>query len=86
MKSYCELITLPTFMDRFNYLKLNGIAFDKTFGAERYVNQKFYTSYEWRKFRRDIILRDYGCDLGVEGRDILTKIIIHQITIFPFFY
>ena len=79
MKSYSELIVLPTFMDRFNYLKLNGTAFDKTFGAERYVNQKFYTSYEWRKFRRDIILRDYGCDLGIEGRDILTKIIIHHI-------
>lgn len=79
MKSYSELITLPTFMDRFNYLKLNGIAFDKTFGDDRYVNQKFYTSYEWRNFRRDIILRDCGCDLGVEGRDILTKIIIHHI-------
>ena len=79
MKSYSELITLPTFLDRFKYLKLNGTAFDKTFGDERYVNQKFYTSYEWRKFRRDIILRDLGCDLGIEGRDILGKIIIHHI-------
>lgn len=79
MKSYSELIALPTFMDRFKYLKLNGTAFDKTFGAERYINQNFYTSYEWRQFRRDIVLRDCGCDLGVEGRDILTKIIIHHI-------
>ena len=78
-KSYSELITLSTFLERFRYLKLNGKAFDKTFGNERYVNQKFYMSYEWRKFRRDIILRDCGCDLGIEGREIPGLIIIHHI-------
>lgn len=79
MKSYSELITIPTFLDRFKYLKLDGKAFDKTFGAERYVNQKFYMSYEWRKFRRDIILRDCGRDLGLEGMEIQGRIIIHHI-------
>jgi hypothetical protein len=79
MKSYSELIKLDSFIDRFRYLKLNGSVFQKTFGDDRYMNQKFYTSYEWRKFRRDILLRDCGCDLGIAGREIVGKILIHHI-------
>ena len=64
IRTYSELIALPTFLERFRYLKLGGKVGEETFGWERYLNQKFYTSYEWRKFRREIILRDYGCDLA----------------------
>lgn len=79
IKTYSELISIPDFLSRFRYLKLNGKAFGRTFGDDRYANQKFYMSYEWRKFRRDIIVRDCGCDLGIEGREILGRIIIHHI-------
>ena len=64
IRTYSELISLPTFLERYRYLKLGGKVGEETFGWERYLNQKFYTSYEWRKFRREIILRDYGCDLA----------------------
>lgn len=69
IRTYTELIQIPTFLERFRYLKLRGAVGEETFGWERYINQKFYTSYEWRRFRRDIIVRDHGCDLGVDGHE-----------------
>ena len=79
IKTYSELIKLPTFEERFEYLKLNGVVRELTFGSERYLNQMFYTSDEWRKLRNKIILRDNGCDLGIEGFDIHSKILIHHM-------
>ena len=64
IRTYSELIKLPTFLERYRYLKIGGKVGEETFGWERYLNQKFYTSYEWRKFRREIIIRDLGCDLA----------------------
>ena len=79
IKTYSELIKLSTFEERFEYLKLNGVVSELTFGSERYLNQMFYTSDEWRKLRNEIILRDNGCDLGIEGFDIHSKIFIHHM-------
>ncbi len=79
MKTYSELISLPTFLDRFNYLKLNGKVGDSTFGTERYLNQKFYSTYEWKKIRNYVIARDLGCDLGIDDRVIYEKIVIHHM-------
>ena len=79
IKTYSELIKLPTFEERFEYLKLNGVVSELIFGSERYLNQMFYTSDEWRKLRNKIILRDNGCDLGIEGFDIHSKIFIHHM-------
>ena len=80
-RSYTELVRLKTFDERLAYLNLNGVVGDDTFGAKRYLNQKFYTSYEWRMFRNKIIARDLGCDLGCEDHEILdgTMILIHHI-------
>lgn len=79
IRSYSELIQLPTFEERFSYLQLNGSVGVDTFGFDRIFNQKFYRSYEWRRIRDHIISRDEGCDLGIEGRDIYDKIIIHHM-------
>lgn len=79
IKTYSELITLPTFEERFRYLNLNGVVGEETFGFDRYLNQLFYRSDEWRSLRDDIIIRDNGCDLGLEGYDIFGKIIIHHM-------
>lgn len=79
IKRYSELITLPTFAERFRYLQLRGAVGRDTFGFDRYLNQKFYSSYEWRQFRRDVILRDMGCDLGIEDRVIQGPITIHHL-------
>jgi len=79
-KTYSGLIKLPSFEERYNYLKLNGSVGTETFGHNRYLNQQFYRSPEWRRFRREIIIRDNGCDLGMSGHDILSsKILIHHI-------
>lgn len=78
-RSYSELIRLKTFEDRFDYLYLGGGVGEETFGCNRYLNQVFYRSKEWRKFRRDIIVRDLGCDLGIEDREIYGMIIIHHL-------
>lgn len=80
-KCYSELITLPTFKERFNYLKLNGYVGKETFGFDRYLNQKFYRLPEWKRVRREVILRDNGCDLGIDDREIPPgeKIIIHHM-------
>jgi len=79
IKTYSELIKLPTFEERFRYLKLDGVIGEETFGFDRYLNQAFYSSKEWKKFRRDIIVRDMGCDLGIEDREIGGLIMIHHL-------
>ena len=79
IKTYSELILLPTFEERFEYLRLNGAVGKDTFGYDRYLNQAFYTSYEWKKIRDQIIIRDNGCDLGIPGREIGRRIYIHHI-------
>lgn len=80
MKSYSEMILLKTFKERFDYLKMNGNVGTVTFGGERYLNQTLYKSYEWKKVRREVIIRDNGCDLGVEGFELSPKdILIHHI-------
>lgn len=79
IRTYSELIQLKTFEERFEYLKLDGIVGRETFGFDRYLNQMFYTSIEWKRFRRDIILRDNGCDLAMPGLDIVGKIFIHHL-------
>ena len=79
IKSYEEMILLPTFEERFDYLKLNGKVGKETFGFARYLNQTFYHSSEWLSFRDKVIIRDNGCDLGVNGYDIVGPILIHHI-------
>lgn len=83
IRTYTELIKLPTFLERYRYLKLKGVVGEQTFGWERYINQKFYTSYEWRRFRQDIIVRDNGCDLGMPGREYVGDelIFIHHMNV-----
>lgn len=79
IKTYSELITLPTFEERFRYLKLDGIIGKETFGFKRYINQEFYHSCEWLSLRDSVIIRDGGCDLGIEGYDIHGSVLIHHI-------
>ena len=81
IKTYSELVSFPTFEERFNYLKMSGKIGIETFGADRYLNQLFYTSSEWRKFRDKIIIRDNACDLGLSDFPILRKgqLTIHHI-------
>jgi len=78
-KSYKELIRLPTFEERFEYLKLRGTVGRATFGFERYLNQQFYRSREWRSTRQSIILRDNGCDLGIQDHEVFGRIIVHHM-------
>lgn len=78
-KSYRQLILLPTFKERFEYLKLTGKPGEMTFGFDRYMNQKFYTSNEWKNFRNKVIARDDGNDLGHPDFPIGGRIIIHHI-------
>lgn len=70
---------LQTFIDRYNYLKLNGQVGKETFGYDRYINQRFYRSEEWKRIRDYVILRDDGCDLGMPGYEIQGKIYIHHM-------
>lgn len=79
MKTYSELIQIPTFEERLQYLKLSGTVGQETFGFKRWLNQEFYHSKEWLNFRDRIILRDDGCDLAVKGFEIYKSIIIHHI-------
>ena len=80
MKTYSELIKLPTFDDRFRYLKIGGKVGEDTFGSNRYLNQNFYRSQEWKHVRDYVIARDYGCDLAIPDRQILGQIYIHHMT------
>ena len=79
IRTYSELIQLPTFEERFKYLQLSGFVGKETFGFDRYLNQNFYRSAEWRRIRNKVIIRDNGCDLGIEDRQIGSKIIIHHM-------
>lgn len=79
IKTYSEVIRLPTFAERFRYLKIGGVVGKETFGKDRHLNQTLYWSDEWREFRRKVIIRDNGCDLASEGYDIYDKIIVHHI-------
>lgn len=79
IRTYRELSQLETFKERFEYLKLNGSVGRETFGFDRYLNQRFYTSKEWREIRKYVIARDLGCDLGVEGYEIQSRVLIHHI-------
>lgn len=79
MKTYSELISLPTFKERFEYLKLNGKVGEETFGFARYLNQKFYKSLDWLPIRDRIIIRDNGNDLAMEGYPIFGRIYIHHL-------
>lgn len=78
-RTYSELIKLKTFEERFEYLKLDGTVGAQTFGFDRVFNQQFYSSTEWRRIRDHIIVRDNGCDLGIEDRRIYGSIFIHHI-------
>lgn len=79
IRTYRDLRYLKTFEERFEYLKLSGTVGKSTFGFERYLNQAFYKSREWRRTRRDIIIRDNGCDLGASDRELFDTIIVHHI-------
>ena len=79
IRTYSELITLSTFEERYKYLQLSSSIGEETFGFDRYLNQNFYRSKEWKRIRDFVIIRDNGCDLGVEDRTIHGKIIIHHM-------
>lgn len=79
IKTYKELCQLKTFEERFEYLKLNGGVGQTTFGFERYLNQILYKSKPWKSIRREIIIRDKGCDLGILDRDIVTHLLVHHL-------
>lgn len=78
-RSYHELCRIPTFEERFRYLRLRGGVGASTFGFDRYINQQFYRSTQWRQVRHHVIARDLGMDLGVEGYEIYDKIVIHHM-------
>lgn len=80
IKTYSELVRLETFEERFEYLKLSGVVGMDTFGFDRIFNQQFYSSKEWKRIRDKIIIRDYGCDLGIKGYEIFgQRIYIHHM-------
>lgn len=79
IRSYSELRALNTFEDRYKYLQLSGSVGKDTFGFDRYLNQVFYRSKEWKSIRDKVIIRDNGCDLGIEGYEIYGRIYIHHM-------
>lgn len=81
IKTYSELITIPTFIERYKYLKMTKKVGEETFGFDRYLNQKFYRTPEWKEVRNYVMVRDNGCDLGIEDREIPdgVQIIIHHM-------
>lgn len=79
IRTYTELRRLHTIEERYHYLALHGYPGDPTFGFDRYINQMFYRSREWRSLRHQIILRDEGCDLGIPGYEIYSNPVIHHM-------
>lgn len=79
IRTYSELLRFRTFEERFRYLALHGSVGDATFGFDRYLNQMFYGSREWKMARHHVIARDLGCDLAVEGREIHDRVYIHHM-------
>src|ERR1700749_3340806 len=79
VRSYTQLLTFRTFEERYSYLRLGASVGAETFGFDRYVNQMFYRSAEWRNVRNHVIARDNGCDLGCEGYEITDRVLIHHM-------
>jgi hypothetical protein len=79
MRTYGELIKIENFLDRYEYLKLNGSVGAETFGFDRWLNQIFYRSPEWKHIREEVIIRDDGCDLGIRDRPIGGRIYVHHM-------
>lgn len=79
IRTYSELVSFQTFMDRYNYLKLSGRVGIETFGFDRYLNQVLYRSRRWRELRPKIIIRDNACDMALDGYEIFDRIIIHHM-------
>lgn len=79
MKNYSEMLELPTLQERLDYLKFENRVGDETFGCDRYLNQILYRSPEWKRIRRQVILRDNGCELGVEDFPIKGRLMVHHI-------
>lgn len=79
IKTYSELITIPTFLERYEYLQLSGVVGEVTFGGKRYLNQILYKTDRWVELRNSIIIRDNGCDLDIPGREIITRLTVHHI-------
>ena len=79
MRTYTELLRIPLYEDRFEYLKLDGIVAEDTFGFDRWLNQHFYHSSEWKRVRDQVIVRDKGCDLASQGHEIGGLIVIHHM-------
>lgn len=79
IKTYSELSKLTTFEERYRYLRLGSRVGEETFGFDRWINQMFYKDPEWLKIRDEVIIRDNGCDLGIEGREIYSRIIVHHM-------
>lgn len=79
IRTYSEMAKFKDFEDRFDYLRLRGNVGESTFGFDRHVNQAFYTSYEWKNVRDRVIVRDNGCDLGVNGYEIHAELLVHHI-------
>lgn len=79
IKRYSELRRLDTLEERFEYLKLRGQVGRDTFGFDRYLNQEFYASWEWKQARNDVIARDLGCDMGLDGYEIFDRVYVHHM-------
>lgn len=79
VRTYYELCRLETFKERYRYLALRGDVGASTFGFDRYINQQFYTSRQWRQLRHHIITRDFGCDLGIDGYEIHSGLLVHHM-------
>lgn len=79
IRTYSELRRLKTFEERFDYLRLAGEVGYSTFGFDRWLNQNFYRSREWKRARNNVIVRDNGCDLGIEGFEIYTDLVVHHM-------
>lgn len=79
MRTYSELMTIQTFLGRYEYLKIGGRVGEETFGYDRWLNQQFYQSYEWKQIRNMVIIRDLGRDLAMEGWEINSKLYIHHM-------
>lgn len=78
-RTYSELMKLKSFEERFHYVELKGSVGKATFGYDRWMNQHFYTSPEWRRFKRQILIRDEGCDLGCDDHPIYGSVIVHHL-------
>lgn len=79
IRTYRECMQLTTFQERYRYLQIGGRVGKETFGFDRYLNQMLYRTPEWKRFRREMIVRDNGCDLGCEGYEIYGNVLVHHI-------